>query len=132
MKIIFAFLVLGLISFHATAGDDSINGHEPSNIDTSKLIGLDNSLKHHSGIIATIKQEHNSRTPVNQQTSKEGEYSDAVLFVISEINNEVEDLVVKQNLLGAMQSEQGKDMVVTHRKGDTQSFKTKCGGYLAD
>ena len=131
MKVILTFLMLGLISYHAVAGDNSINGYKPKDIGAAKLLDLDNSLKHHSGNIITIRQELITKAPANQQTSKEGEYSDAVLFELSEINNDVEDLIAKQNLLGAMESNQGKNMVVAHKKGDMKSFKEKCGSYLA-
>ena len=108
MKAILFFFALGLFSFQSAAYGNSIDSPKPNNTDTLKLHDLDNSLKHHSGSIIAIRQELIAKVPVSQQTLKEGEYSDSVLFVLSEINNDVEDLVAKQNLLGSMESKQGK------------------------
>ena len=129
MKAILSLFVLGLFSMQSTAYANTTNSPITNNSDTLKLHDLDNSLKHHSGIIVSIKQELLAKAPANQQITKEEEYSDSVLFTISEINNEVEDLVVKQNLFGAMESEQGKSKVSKHKNNDTKDFKAKCGNY---
>jgi hypothetical protein len=107
MKEILTFLMLGLISFQSVAYGESSKILKPNNTDTLKLHDLENSLKHHSGNIISIKQDLLTKIITNPQTTKEGESSDSVLFTISEINNEVEDLVVKQNLLEAMESDKG-------------------------
>lgn len=130
MKAILAFLILGQIFFQNIASAESENSFKPNNTDTLKLHDLDNSLKHHSGEIISIRQEHLAKTPALQQSTKEDEYADSVLFTISEINNEVEDLVVKQDLLNSMGSEQGKAKVSTHKINDTKNFNEKCGNYL--
>jgi hypothetical protein len=52
------------------------------------------------------------------------------LFDLSEINNDVEDLIAKQNLLGSMESDHGKTIVAAHKKDDTKGFKRTCGSYL--
>lgn len=132
MKVILSLFVLGLFSLQSAANGSSMDTPKPNNTDTLKLHDLDNSLKHHSGNIVSIKQELIAKAPANQQVTKEAEYSDSVLFTISEINNEVEDLVVKQNLLGAMESEQGKSKISKHKNNDTKDFKAKCGNYLND
>jgi hypothetical protein len=133
MKLIFvSSLVLGLISFQATAGGNSSDDYASNGVDATRLYDLKNSLRHHSADIISIRQSLSGKAPVNQQTSKEGEYSDSVLFVLSEIHNDVDDLVVKQNLLGAMESTHGKTRVAEHKKSDTKNFKAKCGNYQAE
>jgi hypothetical protein len=133
MKNMLIYLVLVLISFHAVAEDNS-SAPPPkiNNTDTLKLHDLDNSLKHHSGNIISIRQEDVSKVTATKHNEKDGEYTDSVLFVISEINNDVEDLVVKQNLLGAMETEQGKSKMAAHKNNDTKLFKEKCTSYLAE
>jgi len=132
MKVIFASsLVFLQIAFQANADVNSSSGYASNGIDTVRLHDLNNSLNHHSGNIISIRQKLMEKEPVDHQIANDGEYSDTVLFDISEINNDIGDLVAKQNLLGAMESEHGKAMVSEHKKGDTKTFNSKCGNYLA-
>ena len=123
------FLIIALFVSQTSAADN-LESHKQGPMETGRLLALDNSLKHHSGSIISLRQHKVDKSEANNQRQKEGEFTDTVLFVLSEINNDVEDLIAKQNLLSSMESDHGKDIVAKHKNGDTKDFKAKCGKYL--
>jgi hypothetical protein len=103
----------------------SINTAYADNLDVVKLHDLDNSLKHHSGNIITLKQE-----PTSEQNVNDGEYSNSVLSVLSEISIESENLIENQSLSGEKESAPEKPEVKTRENDGLKLLKGKCGSYL--
>lgn len=124
ISLLLAFTLNGLsIPVHAAYEDD---------IDIAKIQDLDNSIKHHSGNILAIRQGLLAQIPTSEQNVKDGEFSDYILSVLSEISIESETLVEHQSLLGKMGSEHGKSAANARIINGVKVFKGKCGPYLKE
>jgi hypothetical protein len=108
----------------------SVNAAYADDLNTAKLLDLDNSIKHHSGNITAIRQGLVTQIPTSEQNVKDGEYSDYVLSVLSEISIESETLIEHQSLLGQMESEHDKSAANARIIDGVRLFKGKCGPYL--
>jgi hypothetical protein len=121
-----------LVAITLTGLAISVNAAYEDDLDTAKLLDLDNSIKHHSGNITAIKQELATQIPTSEQNVKDGEFSDYVLSVLSEISIGSETLIEHQSLLGKMGSEQGKSAANARVINRVRTFKEKCGPYLEE
>jgi hypothetical protein len=108
----------------------SVNAGYEEDLDSAKLHDLDNSIKHHSGNILAIRQGLLAQIPASEINAKDGEYSDYVLSVLSEISIESETLIEHQSLLGKMGSEHGKTAANAKVVDEVRIFKEKCGPFL--
>ncbi len=108
----------------------SVNAAYEEDLDSAKLHDLDNSIKHHSGNILAIRQGLQAHIPASEINVKDGEYSDYVLSVLSEISIESETLIEHQSLLGKMGSEHGKTAANAKVVDGIRILKEKCGPFL--
>ena len=110
----------------------SVNAACAENFDTVKIRSLDNSLEHHRGKIITIREELTSKESDNEQSVKDGEYTDAVLSVLTEITFESERLVESQSQSTESGSESANSTVEAPQNEHAKLLKEKCGNYLEE